>query len=330
MAIETPLQSGGGGAYGEGNAFQALEELKEKRRQLNEGELGIEQFLDEGKRLARFIISERDRLGGAGSGQATVSTNLTTLFENADTGFGRIPGEKDPTIELPPSFQQQVREALLPENITGEERERLLKDIPFDIGFDTDRFDIEREAIRQRQRAQEALAEERVQRSESLGVLGDLLQQQQAAQFTLNVPRIREDAQAAGLFRTTGLADALAREQARLTEQTGFRLGEAALLDRAADVQAQRDILANQLAIQQSGLQRDFSLEDFTRQTRLAKELAALSAPQSGRSSGGKAAGTLSGAATGAGIGTSISPGIGTAIGAGVGGVLGGATSRGK
>lgn len=310
-----------------------IDELQQLRSKLDIGEIGVRDFIDQGTPLAQAAERKIAVLSGQGSRSASLAVPLRSYIREAGIDFAPddTPGTfEKPIYNLPNKFQIDLREALLPENITGEERKRIIENIPLDIDIQDDRFDIEREGIRQGLQLENLLNEERGRRAESLGSLSDLLTRQADAQFSLDTPRIREDANAAGLFRTTGLAEALADRRKQLAEQTGFKLGEAGLLDRAADIDAARGVLANTQGFQSSGLQRNFSLDDYQREALLAQSLARMATPSQPRSGGGKVSGALTGAGTGAAIGTSFAPGVGTAIGAGLGAAAGAAGSRGK
>lgn len=167
-------------------------------------------------------------------------------------------------------------------------------------------------------------AQRRTQLSQLLGIpeaeLGDmrgLLQRQQEETFRRRIPQIAEESQAAGLLRGSGFTDSLAREARELETDTSLALGGYGISGLA-------DALAARQGLQTAGLQRRFSLEDFDRSARLAREIGATSAPgvQSGK--GGS---VLSGAVGGGSIGAGFGP-VGAGIGAVTGGVLGAVTGR--
>ena len=165
-------------------------------------------------------------------------------------------------------------------------------------------------------------------REKRLSDLGELLREQQAFEFEEAIPGINEAAQTGGLFRSSGLGEALAKEGTRLTKRTGFALAQQSLADREADIEGITGITQGRLGFQTAGLKRRFSLEDFDKQVAIAKEFGELgiegapTVPQ-GFLGGGAFSGALSGATAGAAIGSAF-PGPGTAIGAGVGLVAGG------
>lgn len=173
---------------------------------------------------------------------------------------------------------------------------------------------VETEAARQE-------AQRRTQLSQLLGVpeaeLGDLrglLQRQQEETFRRRIPQIAEESQAGGLLRGSGFTDALAREARELETDTSLAFGQAGLGGLA-------DALTARQGLQTAGLQRRFSLEDFERSSRLAREIGAQAAPSVG---GGKGlGGAISGGIGGAGTGFSIGGPVGATIG-GVAGAVGG------
>ena len=181
---------------------------------------------------------------------------------------------------------------------------------------ETDQGLSEAEGIRQE-------AQKRAQLSQLLGIpeaeLGDLrglLQRQQEETFRRRIPQIAEESQAGGLLRGSGFTDALAREAGQLETGTSLALGQAGLGGLAEALQARQ-------GLQTAGLQRRFSLEDFERSARLAREIGATSAPgvQSGKG-GSVLSGAVGGGSIGAGFGA-VGAGIGAVIGGGLGAAAG-------
>ena len=165
---------------------------------------------------------------------------------------------------------------------------------------------VETEAARQE-------AQRRTQLSQLLGVpeaeLGDLrglLQRQQEETFRRRIPQIAEESQAAGLLRGSGFTDALAREARELETDTSLAFGQAGLGGLA-------DALTARQGLQTAGLQRRFSLEDFERSARLAREIGAQAAPGVG---GGKGLNsTIGGAVEGGLLGYAVGGPVGATIG---------------
>lgn len=194
-------------------------------------------------------------------------------------------------------------------------------DIP--VGLTEDQLTIEREAIRQQGQSELVLEAQSQERERRLADLADLLGREGERQFGIDRPLIAEGAQEAGLLRSSGFGEALARRNTDLQGQIAFQLAQQGLADREADIGGVGDILRGRQGFQAGGLERRFSLEDFERQAQLARELGATSAPgvpQSGK--GGTTQNVLGGAALGATIGSGGGA-IGSGIGAGTGALAG-------
>lgn len=188
---------------------------------------------------------------------------------------------------------------------------------------------IEQEGLRQQEQQRQAYEAERGIRAQRLTDLQALLTKQNDRQFSENAPGVYEDLNSRGLLRSSALGDALAKERAKLEAGTAEQFAQQGLTDRDADISGIDKILQSTQSFQTSGLERKFTLEDFNRESDIARTLGAQVAPtvKSGKSVLG---GVASGAGAGAAAGTAISPGWGTAIGAGLGAVLGGTSAKGK
>jgi len=229
------------------------------------------------------------------------------------------------TIPPPPGLQEPITsitdpvtgQPIGPLPVTGPVR------IPTTVG-DLDREigqrRLEEEALRVAEQGRQAALAQQAIRSQRLSDLTELLGRERDVAFQEAAPVIGESAQTAGLFRSSGFGDALAREKSRLQQQVEFRLGEQALADRSAEEQAIASILGQRQGLQQAGLQRRFSFEDFERQAALARELGALGVPTNIQApQAGSKGGALSGAATGGAAGAILGP-----IGSGAGAIIGG------
>lgn len=127
--------------------------------------------------------------------------------------------------------------------------------------------------------------------------------------FASLLPNIAENSQAAHLYDSSGYGDEVARQEASMvSDLTNNRSQQIALA------------LQNLQGFQTSGLNRNFSLQDYQRQAELSKQLGVLATPQVGNGKGSSVAGLGAGATAG----TAIMPGWGTAIGAGLGYLGGG------
>ena len=323
MATTTP---GGGGSYSEGNAFTALSELQNLRNYLDSGKISVSQFLQQGKALATFIESEAFRLGGGGSSSAKVGQKLWSSFMNGNTGFtNNTPGQRGIVTNLPEQYQQKLREELIPKNITGEERQTLIDQLPADIGFDTDRFAIEKEGVRQAMQQKKVAEEQKTGRSTQLKDLASFLRGEEDRKFGLMQPDIAEQANANGMYSGTGYSEALARERAKLAGDTSALLAAQGLSDRDQDIQALATIMGTRQDFQSSALQRQFGLSDENRNHYRAKELAELTREGAKkRSGGGGLLGTGGGAVIGALLAGIPSGGMGAGMGAQIGASIGG------
>lgn len=186
---------------------------------------------------------------------------------------------------------------------------------------------IEQEALRQQEQSRQAYETERALRASRLTDLQKLLTQQSDRQFQENSTGVYEDLNTRGLLRSSALGDSLAKERAKLEAANSDELAKQGLADRDQDVQGIANILAQTQSFQTSGLERRFTLEDFNRESEVARALGSQYAPtvKSGQS---VLSGVATGGASGAAIGTSIAPGYGTAIGAGLGAILGGVSAN--
>lgn len=283
----------------EGTPNQKLDFLKDMRTVLDRGEIDVADFIDISKPFAEQFNSELFALAGSGSAGADAARDLVRRLES-ETGF--VQNASDPRgldINLPEEFQQRLREELLPENISAEERERLLETIPTDIGFDTDRFKLEREGIRQRLQEEKSAETAATGRSESLEELTSLLAEQGDQAFDVNRAGILEDLNARGLFRSSAVGTEFARERGRQADISRNIVSAQSISDRDANINALIQAGATQRDFQTSGLSREFSLDDFGRQTQAGFRLGEATSPQlgGGKSGGQKALDVTEGAA---------------------------------
>lgn len=282
------------GSYGESRYGDRIAYLKSLRQALDAGQISVNDFVTMGKPVAEEATRIYHSLASSGSRSANAAIAAGGgRFEQVmpSLGFGTS-GSGDNLkiqVKLPQNYQEQVRESLLPSNITGDQRERLLKDIPFDIELGSDRYNLEREGIRQRVQQEETAAQQKTGRQKLLDDLSGILTERTKTQFDEAVPQIAEQANVGGIFRSTGFGKALADERARLERDAQSRLSEKALEYGEGDVNAMGDILSNQQGFQTGGLSREFSLDDFSKHAAFARELAEASKPEpKGKSSGEK------------------------------------------
>jgi hypothetical protein len=325
MAID--LTSGGSGSFSEGNAYSAIAELQRLRKALDAGQISVKEFIEQGKPISDFVFSEQQRIGGSGSKGADAANSLRRTFDNTDVGFKFTDSSdrnKWSEVNLPEKYQQDVRATQLPSNLTPEEREKALKEIPNDVPINSDRYLVEREGLRQEQQSTDfanqssarrdqalneisgnrdavlsdadarrqalltTLAQQRQgtenqanairssnyddivngqkttldqadarrtqayndisgdraalqtdvegRRSQALTELGQVLSKQSARDFDYAIPQVAESANVAGIYRSTGFGDALARERTRLEGDVLNKLALQGVNDRELNI----------------------------------------------------------------------------------------------
>jgi len=293
------------------------------RGAMEAGDVLVNDYLKAGKKVGKLLAADFRALPNSPRGSA-----LANQFQGG-TGFLFIGDANQGNVEIQThefsdDFQKRFREEILPDNLTPEQREEFLNDIPFDIPIESDRFAAEREGIRQRLQTEEAQEEAATERETGLSDLADLLTEFRGRQFKSDIPILAESAQARGQLDSSGFGNELARRQAQLASQSEQILGMQGLSDRDAEILGQLKATEGMLGFQTAGLQRQFGLDDqqanFIRQLQIAN----LTQPDLG-GGGGKSGGqgAAQGALAGAAIGTQINPGLGTAIGAGGGALAG-------
>ena len=306
--------------------------LRDLRGSLEAGEINFDQFRDVGQSLAQRINDDLFAIGNRGGGAARDQASLLARFQS-ETGFGQSEGNvRQVSINpqtLPQNVQGDARNQLLPDNISEEERNFLIGGIPDDISIGSDRFDIEREGVRQKLQAFRQHQQNVETRSGRLDELSSLLAGEQERQFGLNSPFIQEDLQQQGLLRSSALGESFGREQARLSGAREFGIAQQSLSDRDADIQERNAILSGAQGFQSAGLQRGFSLDDFRREAALARSLGQQgsggSVDDSSRFNlGGATSGATGGALTGFLIGGPAGAAVGGTVGAAGGGFGGG------
>lgn len=284
--------------------------LKRLREGLNKGDVSISDFSGFGKELADRVNRDLFQLGGSGRDAANLASQLLPKLQ--ETGFAQNQANpREINIVLPESFQERVRNELIPDNIKGKEREELLKDIPFDIDVNSDRFAIEREAIRQKIQAKEEAEVAKRERSSRLDELRELLNTQGERTFKENNPLILEELNKRGQLDSSEVGNALARELARQKSISNEIVSAQSISDRDVDINASLDIGAATRGFQTEGLSRKFSLDDFNRNQLLSERLAALSKPQPKGKTGGEKA------VQGIEAGAAVIESIGSIIGGG-------------
>lgn len=306
-------------------AKEKINEIKDLRSDLDAGKIDVETFVNKGKTLATEVdhlanvLTTQGQSIGRTYGEPLWQELKPLGFDTWATNTSIVRGSEKPVlVKLPEKHQQQLRESLIPSNITGEAREKMLKEIPLDIDVNSDRFNIEREGVRQKVQIEDTAKTQSDMRSTRLQDLSKLLAQQKTQTFERNKGALAEDAMARGLFKTSGYGDSLARYQTQLDQDTTNLLATQGLADRDLDINALATALQTQQTFQGSGLSREFSTGDAAKQFQDALRFAQMTQPQQKSGKGG-AGGAFTGAVSGMGAGAALGP-----WGAAAGGVLGG------
>lgn len=319
LPMPTTPMLGGGAASGGSPGYDMINQLKALRQKLEAGQISVAEFTAQGQPIAEAIYNEQLRLGAGGSASAQQGDKLRAAFDSADTGFRQ---EDAPTsteagsrahvgtkLALPEKYQAQVRDNQLPDNFTPEQKQQYKDQIPSDIQVGTDRFDIEREGLRQRMEADdltnkqqglyaqagqqqkgeldaEGLRQKGLldtlhstqndQRGQSLSDLATLLHDQDNRQFKLAIPGLAEDANTKGIFRSTGFGDSLAREFANLTATTDEKLRNQGIADRNTYIDSASSALDKQLGYNDQGVGAQQTQENAGMQDLIGSQKASL------------------------------------------------------
>lgn len=355
-----PNSIGRSGTYGESVAVHATDYLKKLRAALDAGQISVADFLKFGQPAAQTALKEATTVGGQGSKAANIANPLVSQI--GQFGFSLAP---DGTVKtsLPQQYQQDAIKQLLPSNISPEDQQKYISQLPPGLDPFSDKGQIELENIRQRAQAadaqkqqqalrdkaitgtgglQDILGQQAAIRNQGISSLGQSLDQEANRQFSLDQPGVYENLNARGLLHSSALGEALARQKSVYAGDIANRLGQAQLANTQqgavdlsqlsaarmastdADVQAIQQNLLNSNQLQQSGLSRQFGTQDFATQANLARQIAASQQPQS--TGGGGIGGAFTGALGGAGIGAQVGGGPGALVG-GVLGATGGYAS---
>lgn len=350
------------GSYGESSLVDAQNYLNQLRQALDSGQITVDEFIKAGKPVAQEAYQNIGNVSRQGSKAANLANPYAAVFK----GLGFDNGQNGVKINLPTSYQQQIRESLLPANLSAEERAAYINEIPADIDINSDQYEIEKQALRQKFEADKSQGVQEGLKTKALGSLADILAQQKQVrsggindlqtsldaeadrQFSLSQPGIYEDLNRRGLLESSGLGEALAKQKKIYAGDVANRLGEAkyanteaeaaglgaygqAQLAGSADqIQGIRDTLAGTLGLQQQALSRRFGQEDFAMQSQLARQLAAEQRDyQDNQQTGGNVlGGILQGGTSGALAGGAVGGPHGAAYGAIFGAGAGGASQK--
>jgi hypothetical protein len=273
--------------YSNYDAQQKLAQLTTLRQQLDSGQISVSDFIQQGQPLAQYINDAGDYFTSQGQeeGQtygepllkALGNVGFDTWMTNPEIQRG---SDERIRVNLPEQYQEQLRETLLPSNLTEEQKQAYLKDIPTDIKYGSDQWKAEFEGLRERQQQEAANAEIKAGHTSNLTDLAKLLSENQNNLFNSEIPDLAEQANTKGIFRSTGFGDSLAREYARLTASTQNQLAQKALEYGDQDLNGIQKALDVEQSYQGQGISRVFGSEDYSRQLNDTLRLARESAPQ--------------------------------------------------
>lgn len=268
------------GTYGEGAAYSAASYLQELKAALDRGEVSVSDYLKIGRPIAEQAYRDIAQISSGGSKAANAVNPAMSLLQQAGFVNKGINGQFKIMPQLGSQYEQQVRESLLPPGLTPEQKAAYLNEIPTDVEFGSDQYDLEKEGLRQKFQQEQTLGKQKTARAKMIDDLTNLLNKNTETQFNRSIPQIAENANTAGIFRSTGYGEALAKHRTQLEEDTANTLGRAKLDLENADINTLADIESNLQGFQTSGLERRFSLDDFEKSAKYAREMAELSKPQ--------------------------------------------------
>lgn len=153
-------------------------------------------------------------------------------------------------------------------------------------------------------------------RASARDALAQALTRQAQSSFQSSLPDTLEDLNSRNLLNSSGVGQEIARQQNKIATDIANQVGVIGAQDIDLASQQRAAALAGLQGTETSGLQRQFSLEDFIRQANVAKSIGAQMAPQSPSGKAGALSGGVSGLAAGAPLGLP-----GAALG-GLGGII--------
>lgn len=121
------------------------------------------------------------------------------------------------------------------------------------------------------------------ERKKALADLSTVLADSQKRQLMDRVPELAEQANLQGIFRSTGMGNAIAQEASKLAAATSDQLAQQGLADREANITDKQNVDSAYLQGRYSPIQRELSLEDYLTQAKSSLMTgAAAQAPSSG------------------------------------------------
>jgi hypothetical protein len=135
------------------------------------------------------------------------------------------------------------------------------------------------EAERAKQAQLDLLNSQAGMKEKTRAELAKILNDQMERQFSDQMPAYLEDLNTRGLLRSSALGDRLATERSKMAAGVNEQLALQGITDQYGGIDALTGVSDQYLKARQSGLSRQFSLEDWARQMQASKELGSAVAP---------------------------------------------------
>lgn len=327
-----------------------LEELNATKQKVSSGQLTIADYNKAVSPLLQHAQQITEIHGAMGSAGANMVNPGWKAIQ--DAGFIKpINGKWTPTVPFSTEEYNALPDNVLPtpEDVSSGNinrsilpSDRLRGQVPGGQPVVTDRGGLEgglteagidetkikNESETARKRRLELAGTNKSARQAMLDDLTGLLEQSNTRQFNEAAPEIYEDLNSRGIFHSSGVGQALAKEKGRLASISGEQLALQGLRDRETNLGEITGAEEAYLGGREGALNRRFSLEDFDRQVRAGVQLGVNTQPKPAPT-GGKASGAVGGALSGASAGSTFGP-KGAIIGGIAGAVGGGQASKGK
>jgi hypothetical protein len=129
------------------------------------------------------------------------------------------------------------------------------------------------------------LAKTKAERADRRSKLATQLAGMRDTAFKENVPGIQEGLSSQGLLHSSALGTELAKEQGRLQTRSEELMNTQELSDLDYEQMLRSGILGEELATRTASMNRDFSLQDWSRNAALAREIAKMQADSADKTS---------------------------------------------
>lgn len=264
-----------------GQARKAGDYLKTLRASLDSGAITVSDFVQQGKKAAQYALENYQAIANKSKGDANSVNWVVDQLRSGQGlyGFG-LDAQGQINVKLPQEYQLKLRDEMLPKNISDEERQALINQIPSDVDLFSDEGKLIREGIRQSIQLKDVAAKQKTERATGLQDLASFLAKEEDRKFNQLTPELADQASASGLYRGTGYSEALAKERSKLAGDTSALLAAQGLSDRQEDISALASVLGRQQDYATAGLQRKFGLDDSARGYQQSVALADLVKPK--------------------------------------------------